>query len=105
VLDALRKEVESCDCLQGFQMTHSLGGGTGSGLGTLLMSKVKEEFPDRILSSYAVIPSAKVTLWEGRHMQGDRRRKERDRRDGERRHGAAPGSFTCTALLRLSFLP
>ncbi|EWM24719.1 beta tubulin [Nannochloropsis gaditana] len=61
VLDALRKEVESCDCLQGFQMTHSLGGGTGSGLGTLLMSKVKEEFPDRILSSYAVIPSAKVS--------------------------------------------
>lgn len=72
-------------------MTHSLGGGTGSGLGTLLMSKVKEEFPDRILSSYAVIPSAKVTLWEGRHMQGDRRRKGREegrvREDREQRQG------------------
>ena len=31
VLDILRKEAESCDCLQGFQLTHSLGGWPGSG--------------------------------------------------------------------------
>ncbi|KAG5462950.1 MAG: hypothetical protein BJ554DRAFT_2676, partial [Olpidium bornovanus] len=31
VLDVVRKEAESCDCLQGFQITHSLGGGTGAG--------------------------------------------------------------------------
>ena len=31
VLDVVRKEAEGCDCLQGFTMTHSLGGGTGSG--------------------------------------------------------------------------
>ena len=47
VLDVVRKEAESCDCLQGFQMTHSLGGGTGSGMGTLLISKIREEYPDR----------------------------------------------------------
>ncbi|XP_011793364.1 PREDICTED: tubulin beta-8 chain isoform X3 [Colobus angolensis palliatus] len=29
VMDVVRKEAESCDCLQGFQLTHSLGGGTG----------------------------------------------------------------------------
>uniref|UniRef100_A0A3B3Y6P5 Tubulin beta chain n=1 Tax=Poecilia mexicana TaxID=48701 RepID=A0A3B3Y6P5_9TELE len=34
VLDVVRKEAEGCDCLQGFQLTHSLGGGTGSGMGT-----------------------------------------------------------------------
>ncbi|XP_046319536.1 tubulin beta chain-like isoform X7 [Marmota monax] len=28
MLDVVRKEAESCDCLQGFQLTHSLGGGT-----------------------------------------------------------------------------
>lgn len=28
VMDVVRKETESCDCLQGFQMTHSLGGDT-----------------------------------------------------------------------------
>jgi len=42
VLDVVRKESESCDCLQGFQITHSLGGGTGSGMGTLLISKIRE---------------------------------------------------------------
>ena len=47
VLDVVRKESESCDCLQGFQLTHSLGGGTGSGMGTLLISKIREEYPDR----------------------------------------------------------
>ncbi len=49
VLDVVRKEAEECDCLQGFQMMHSLGGGTGSGMGTLLISKVREEYPDRII--------------------------------------------------------
>ncbi|KAJ5247201.1 Tubulin [Penicillium chermesinum] len=30
VVDVVRREAESCDCLQGFQITHSLGGGTGA---------------------------------------------------------------------------
>ena len=67
VLDVVRKEAESCDCLQGFQMTHSLGGGTGSGMGTLLISKIREEYPDRIMMTFSVVPSPKVSpidvLW------------------------------------------
>jgi tubulin beta len=42
VLDVVRREAEGCDSLQGFQITHSLGGGTGSGMGTLLISKIRE---------------------------------------------------------------
>uniref|UniRef100_A0A2C9JU04 Tubulin beta chain n=1 Tax=Biomphalaria glabrata TaxID=6526 RepID=A0A2C9JU04_BIOGL len=61
VLDVIRKEAENCDRLQGFQMAHSLGGGTGSGLGTLLISKMREEYPDRISSSFSVVPSPKVS--------------------------------------------
>ena len=61
VLDVVRKEAEGCDCLQGFQLTHSLGGGTGSGMGTLLISKVREEYPDRIMNTYSVVPSPKVS--------------------------------------------
>ena len=60
-MDVLRREAESCDCLQGFQLTHSLGGGTGSGMGTLLLSKIKEEFPDRMIMTYSVFPSASVS--------------------------------------------
>uniref|UniRef100_A0A182ICX6 Tubulin beta chain n=1 Tax=Anopheles arabiensis TaxID=7173 RepID=A0A182ICX6_ANOAR len=61
VLDVIRKETESCDCLQGFQLAHSLGGGTGSGMGTLLISKIREEYPDRIMNTFSVVPSPKVS--------------------------------------------
>jgi len=59
-MSCFRKEAESCDCLQGFQLTHSLGGGTGSGMGTLLISKIREEYPDRIMTTYSIVPSPKV---------------------------------------------
>jgi len=61
VIDVVRKEAENCDCLQGFQICHSLGGGTGSGLGTLLISKIREEFPDRMMCTFSVMPSPKVS--------------------------------------------
>jgi hypothetical protein len=60
VLDVVRKEAEGCDCLQGFQITHSLGGGTGAGMGTLLISKIREEYPDRMMATFSVVPSPKV---------------------------------------------
>ncbi|KAH7184329.1 Tubulin/FtsZ, GTPase domain-containing protein [Fusarium oxysporum] len=61
VLDVVRREAEGCDSLQGFQITHSLGGGTGSGMGTLLISKIREEFPDRMMATFSVVPSPKVS--------------------------------------------
>ena len=61
VLDVVRKEAEHCEVLQGFQVTHSLGGGTGSGMGTLLVAKIREEFPDRMMCTYSVFPSPKVS--------------------------------------------
>ncbi len=42
-------------------MAHSLGGGTGSGMGTLLISKIREEYPDRIMNTFSVVPSPKVS--------------------------------------------
>jgi len=61
VMDAARREAENCDTLQGFQVTQSLGGGTGSGMGTLLISKLREEYPDRMMVTYSVYPSPKVS--------------------------------------------
>uniref|UniRef100_A0A2K5IHI2 Tubulin beta chain n=1 Tax=Colobus angolensis palliatus TaxID=336983 RepID=A0A2K5IHI2_COLAP len=57
----LMESVMTCDCLQGFQLTHSLGGGTGSGMGTLLLSKIREEYPDRIINTFSILPSPKVS--------------------------------------------
>ncbi|XP_074602347.1 tubulin beta-1 chain-like [Brevipalpus obovatus] len=61
VLEIMRKEVERCDCLQGFQLCHSLGGGTGSGMGTLIIAKMREEYPDRIMTTFSIFPSPKVS--------------------------------------------
>ncbi|KAL9642418.1 hypothetical protein ABK040_014261 [Willaertia magna] len=61
VMDIIRKEVEQTECLQGFQITHSIGGGTGSGFGTLLIAKLKEEFPDKMLTTFSVFPSPKTS--------------------------------------------
>jgi len=61
VMDVVRKEAEACDNLQGFLLIHSLGGGTGSGMGTLILRKLREEYPDRMIATVSVIPSPKVT--------------------------------------------
>jgi len=60
-MDVIRKEVENCDCPQGFQICQSLGGGTGSGMGTLILLQLKDIYPDRILSTFSVYPSPKVS--------------------------------------------
>ncbi|RXG53808.1 Tubulin beta-1 chain, partial [Armadillidium vulgare] len=38
-----------------------VGGGTGSGMGTLVISKLREEYPDRIMNTFSIVPSPKVS--------------------------------------------
>merc|ERR1712154_707271 len=42
VNDRLRKLVDNCDNVQGFVINHSVGGGTGSGLGALILERIAE---------------------------------------------------------------
>ena len=44
VLDSLRLLSENCSSLQGFMITHSFGGGTGSGFGALLMERLTKDY-------------------------------------------------------------
>lgn len=46
-----------CDSLQSFFLTHSLGGGTGSGLGTYLLTLLEDHFPNVYRFSSVVFPS------------------------------------------------
>ncbi|KAE8165696.1 Tubulin/FtsZ, GTPase domain-containing protein [Aspergillus tamarii] len=55
-IDIVRRESEACECLQGFQIIHSLGGGTGGGMGALLISRLRDEFPDRVIATFSVFP-------------------------------------------------
>eukprot|EP00892_Ulva_mutabilis_P012892 jgi/Ulvmu1/9976/UM059_0025.1 len=57
ILQLVRQEVEQCDSLQGFVLTHSLGGGTGSGLGTYLLSLLQDLYPDIFRFSVSLFPS------------------------------------------------
>lgn len=57
VLDVVRKEAGESINLQGFIIIHSIGGGTGSGMGSLLISKLREEFFDKSIATFSVFPS------------------------------------------------
>lgn len=61
VMEGIRKQAEKCDVMEAFQLTHSIGGGTGSGLGSLILQQIKTEFPDKLMSCYSVVPSKSVS--------------------------------------------
>lgn len=43
--ESIRHTAEKCDRLHGFLLMHSLGGGTGSGLGTATLKLLKDDYP------------------------------------------------------------
>lgn len=47
VMTSIRNEANVCDNLKGFLIFSSISGGSGGGLGSLITSKLKEEFPDK----------------------------------------------------------
>ncbi len=57
ISDMLRLLVEKCDCIQTFLVMHSLGGGTGSGLGTRVLGMLEEDFPHVFRFAVTVMPS------------------------------------------------
>ena len=61
VLDIMEKEVQNTERLGGIMILHSLGGGTGSGFGSLIVKKLKENYPSIPLMSCAVLPSPKLS--------------------------------------------
>ena len=44
VNDRVRKLVDNCDNVQGFVINHSVGGGTGSGLGALMLERLAVDY-------------------------------------------------------------
>lgn len=57
IIEQVRKAAEACDCLQCFFVLHSMGGGTGSGLGTAILALLKDEYPEVYRFVTAVYPS------------------------------------------------
>ena len=42
------REAEGSDSLEGFILTHSIAGGTGSGLGSFIIERLSERFPKKV---------------------------------------------------------
>lgn len=55
--EQVRQAAERCDSLQAFFLLHSLGGGTGSGLGTFLLECLEDNFPEVFRFVACVSPS------------------------------------------------
>merc|ERR1712220_30721 len=60
VLDRVRKLADNCTGLQGFLVFHATGGGTGSGLGALLLERLSVDYGRKSKLSFAVSPSPQV---------------------------------------------
>merc|ERR1712079_856586 len=61
VSDRLKKAVEDCDNLQGFIMTHSVGGGTGSGLGMLILERLAVDYRKKSKIGFEVYPAPSIS--------------------------------------------
>ncbi|CAG9462416.1 unnamed protein product [Pedinophyceae sp. YPF-701] len=57
LLETVRAAAERCDSLQSFLMMHSLGGGTGSGVGSYLLEALADEYPEVYRFNCSVFPS------------------------------------------------
>jgi tubulin alpha len=61
VSERVRKLAEQCDGLQGFFLFHSVGGGTGSGFGSLLLERLSVDFHKKSKLDFCVFPSPQVS--------------------------------------------
>jgi len=57
----LRKLVDNCNNIQGFFVAHSVGGGTGSGLGALLLEKIAVEYRKKSKIGFEIYPSPNIS--------------------------------------------
>lgn len=59
ILDMIDRESDNSDSLEGFVLTHSIAGGTGSGMGSYLLERLNDHFPKKLVQTYSVFPSWK----------------------------------------------
>merc|ERR1712136_77363 len=61
VLDCIRKLADACTGLQGFLIFHSFGGGTGSGLTSLLMERLSVDYGKKSKLEFSVYPAPQIS--------------------------------------------
>jgi Tubulin/FtsZ family, GTPase domain len=61
-LDRVRKLADNCTGLQGFLVFNAVGGGTGSGLGSLLLERLSVDYGKKSKLGFTIYPSPQVHL-------------------------------------------
>lgn len=61
VFEMVQREAENSDSLEGFVMTHSIAGGTGSGMGSFMLERLSDHFPRKLIQTYSVFPHQSKT--------------------------------------------
>ena len=59
-LDRVRKLADNCTGLQGFLVFNAVGGGTGSGLGSLLLERLSVDYGKKSKLGFTIFPSPQV---------------------------------------------
>jgi tubulin gamma len=49
IFEMLDREADGSDSLEGFVLTHSIAGGTGSGLGSFLLEELNDRYPKKLI--------------------------------------------------------
>ncbi|KAE8699210.1 Tubulin alpha-3 chain [Hibiscus syriacus] len=60
-LDRIRKLADNCTGLQGFLVFNAVGGGTGSGLGSLLLERLSVDYGKKLKLGFTIYPSPQVS--------------------------------------------
>merc|ERR1712039_813724 len=61
VNDRLRKLVDNSQNVQGFIINHAVGGGTGSGLGALILERIAVDYRKKSKIGFEIYPSPKIS--------------------------------------------
>lgn len=61
IMNVIDAAVEKTKSLQGFMITHSIGGGSGSGLGSLILERLRQAYPKKRIFTFSVAPSPLIS--------------------------------------------
>lgn len=56
IFDIIDREADGSDSLEGFVVSHSIAGGTGSGMGSYMLEKINDRYPKKLIQTYSVFP-------------------------------------------------
>lgn len=60
-MDRIRKLADNTNGLQGFLVFSAVGGGCGSGLGSLILDQLKTDYPKKSRLAFTIYPSPQIS--------------------------------------------